>query len=113
MPNYDELFTRKMGGGKRTYYLDVKQDSNGEKYVVISESTRKDGDKKMRNRVMVWKEDFKELFECLRDMEAFLAEDIRRADEEHVSRRREQRDPNAYENTATPVGRRVPTHSGG
>ena len=92
MPNFDELFTRKLGGGKRTYYLDVKQDSNGEKYVVISESTRKDGDRKMRNRVMVWKEDFHDLFDCLKDMEAFLAEDIRKADEENVSRRRSSDD---------------------
>jgi len=112
MPNFEELFTRKMGGGKRTYYLDVKQDSNGEKYVVISESTRKEGDRKMRNRVMVWKEDFRELFDCLRDMEAFLADDIRRVDEENAARRREVREHNAYENAPTPAGRRVPTHAG-
>ncbi|MCB2155026.1 PUR family DNA/RNA-binding protein [bacterium] len=76
MPNYEELFTRRFGGGKRTYYLDVKKDTNGEKYVVISESTRKDGDKKLRNRVMVWKEDFEILFDCLREMESYLADEI-------------------------------------
>ena len=89
MANYDELFTRRLGGGKRTYYFDVKQDTNGEKYAVISESTRKEGDRKMRNRVMIWKEDFRDLFECLRDMEDFLeeemeAEDARKAAEEEA-----------------------------
>ena len=76
MPNYEELFTRRFGGGKRTYYMDVKKDTNGEKYVVISESTRKEGDKKLRNRVMVWKEDFETLFDCLREMESYLTEEI-------------------------------------
>ncbi len=72
MPNYDELFTRRFGGGKRTYYLDVKKDSNGDKYIVISESTRKEGERKMRNRVMVWREDFHDLFNSLREMADFL-----------------------------------------
>ncbi|MBI5153768.1 DUF3276 family protein [Candidatus Poribacteria bacterium] len=73
MANYEELFTRRFGGGKRTYYLDVKRDSNGDKYVVISESTRKEGERKMRNRVMVWREDFENLFNAMREMESFLA----------------------------------------
>lgn len=72
MANQDELFTRRFGGGKRTYYLDVKRDANGESYVVISESTRKGVDKKMRNRVMVWKEDFEDLFQCMCEMQDYL-----------------------------------------
>ena len=72
MPNQDELFTRRFGGGKRTYYLDVKRDTNGERYVVISESTRKGTEKKMRNRVMVWKEDFDDLFQCMLEMQDYL-----------------------------------------
>jgi len=76
MANHIELFTRRFGGGKRTYYMDVKQDSNGERYIVISESTRKEGDRKMRNRVMVWKEDFENLFDCLEEMRDFLDEEI-------------------------------------
>lgn len=72
MPNLEELFTRRFGGGKRTYYLDVKRDSKGDRYIVISESTRKEGDRKMRSRVMVWKEDFHDLFDCLREMEEYL-----------------------------------------
>lgn len=72
MANHEELFTRRFGGGKRTYYLDVKRDTNGDRYIVISESTRKDGDKKLRNRVMVWREDFGDLFEALHDLEAFV-----------------------------------------
>ena len=57
------------------YYFDVKEDTHGEKYVVISESTRKGGDKKMRNRVMVWKEDFEQLFDCLWALEEFLEQE--------------------------------------
>lgn len=93
MPNYEEVFTRRFGGGKRTYYLDVKKDTNGERYIVISESTRKDGDRKMRNRVMVWKEDFEALFDCMAEMEEFLGlipddeeEEHEEGDEEEVVR---------------------------
>jgi len=96
MSHNDELFTRKIGGGRRTYYLDVKRDSNGDKYIAISESTRRDDGQRMRNRVMVWREDFKEFFDCLRDMEAFLADDIRRVDEQNAARRRVRDDPHAH-----------------
>ena len=72
MANTDEVFTRRFGGGKRTYYLDVKRDSNGERYIVISESTRKEGDRRLRNRVMVWKEDFNDLFDCMQEMKKYM-----------------------------------------
>ena len=87
MPNFEELFTRRFGGGKRTYYFDVKRDTNGDKYIVISESTRKEGDKKMRNRVMVWKEDFRALFEAMREMEEFVGDEVAAADETPSPRR--------------------------
>lgn len=74
MANTNEIFTRRFGGGKRSYYLDVKRDAKGDNYIVISESSRKDDDTKMRTRVMVWKEDFRDLFTYLREMEAFVME---------------------------------------
>ena len=89
MANFDELFTYKFGGGKRKYYLDVKRDQHGEKYIVLSESTRKEGDRKMRNRVMVWKEDFLDFIDAVEEMRDFLDEnndlnedDRRRFDDE-------------------------------
>ncbi len=73
MANQNEIFSRRFGGGKRTYYVDVKKDSNGERYVVISEASWKDGaDKKFRSRVMIWKEDFEKLFESIKDIQDFL-----------------------------------------
>lgn len=75
MANQNEVFSRRFGGGKRTYYVDVKQDANGEKYVVISEASWKDGaDKKFRSRVMIWKEDFDQLFQSINDIRAYLAQ---------------------------------------
>ncbi len=76
MANQNEIFSRRFGGGKRTYYVDVKKDSNGERYVVISEASWKDGaDKKFRSRVMIWKEDFEKLFESVKDIQDFLKSD--------------------------------------
>ncbi len=75
MPNQNEVFSKRFGGGKRTYYVDVKQDAKGEQYVVISEASWKDGaDKKFRSRVMVWKEDFDDLFQSLREIEEYLSD---------------------------------------
>ena len=93
MANHHELFTRRFGGGKRTYYLDVKRDSNGERYVVISESTRKEGDRKMRNRVMVWKEDFETFFDCLEEMRDYLEDNGAFDDANNQGRRREAHTP--------------------
>lgn len=80
--NQNEIFSRRFGGGKRTYYVDVKKDTNGEKYVVISEASWKDGaEKKFRSRVMIWKEDFEKLFESMRDIQDFLVNEAPEAPE--------------------------------
>ncbi len=76
MANQNEVFSRRFGGGKRTYYVDVKQDANGERYVVISEASWKEGsDKKFRSRVMIWKEDFMDLFRSIKEIEAYLMDE--------------------------------------
>ena len=87
MANFDELFTFKFGGGKRKYYLDVKRDQHGEKYIVLSESTRKEGEKKMRNRVMVWKEDFLDFIDAVEEMREYLEDndDLKEEDRRKLS----------------------------
>ena len=81
MVNQNEVFSKRFGGGKRTYYVDVKKDANGENYLVISEASWKDGsDKKFRSRVMVWKEDFAPLFEAMREIEDYLEREPEKQD---------------------------------
>lgn len=97
MANFEELFTAKFGGGKRKYYLDVKQDQRGEKYIVLSESSRKEGDQKMRNRVMIWKEDFIDFLEAIEDLHDYLE------DEDELKPEDRREDPihdSSYDNSA-------------
>ena len=51
-----ELFSEKVLAGKRTYFFDVKETVDKEKYLVISES-RPGGEKSfVHNRIMVFEE---------------------------------------------------------
>jgi len=52
----EELFTEKVIAGRRTYYLDIKETSDGSLFLVISE-TRPTGDgNQERTRVVVFEE---------------------------------------------------------
>ena len=69
----DELFTRKIYAGRRTYYLDVKLTSKDDKYLVISEKRRSNEEKKAEHsRVMIFKEDFNKFFNNLEEIKAWL-----------------------------------------
>jgi hypothetical protein len=71
----DELFTRKIYAGRRTYYLDVKVTSKNDKYLVISEKRRANEENKAEHsRVMIFKEDFHKFFNNLEEIKAWLDE---------------------------------------
>lgn len=51
-----ELFSEKVPAGRRTYFFDVKESVDGDKYLVISESRYAGGESHERHRVMVFEE---------------------------------------------------------
>ncbi|WP_456329754.1 DUF3276 family protein [Archaeoglobus sp.] len=51
-----ELFSKKIGAGKRTYFIDIKESQDGTKYLVITESKETEGGNYERNRIMVFEE---------------------------------------------------------
>ena len=51
-----ELFSEKVPAGSRTYFFDIKESSEGIKYLVISESRQVGGESYEHNRVMVFQE---------------------------------------------------------
>lgn len=67
-----ELFSESVRAGTRTYFFDVKESSEGSKYLVISES-RKLGETRERSRVMVFEEDILSFAEGLRKAVDFMA----------------------------------------
>ena len=70
----DEIFSKKIYAGRRTYYLDIKVTSKDDKYLVISEKrrTNQDGGKVEHDRVMVFKEDFRKFFDKMDDIRDWL-----------------------------------------
>ncbi len=57
MEQKKELFKEKVLAGSRTYFFDVKEASNGAKYITINEA-RKNGDKNEYNRIMIFEDQF-------------------------------------------------------
>lgn len=66
-----ELFSEKVRAGSRTYFFDVKEATSGSKYLVISES-RKVGESREHNRVMVFEEDIQSFSDGLKNAVSFI-----------------------------------------
>jgi hypothetical protein len=58
------LYSEKVSAGKRTYFLDLKEDQRGSKVLKITESRKNDGEF-IRHSILVFQEDFDKIFEAL------------------------------------------------
>lgn len=67
------LFTEKVSAGKRTYFLDVKENHQGTHIFKLTESRKNNGEY-IRHSVMVFQEDFEKIFEALEKVKQFIAE---------------------------------------
>ncbi len=56
MATPEALFSSMVRSGRTTYFVDVKEAKNGQKYLTITENRLEDGDKKSRVTVRVFKE---------------------------------------------------------
>ena len=65
------LFTEKVPAGKRTYFLDVKENHQGTQILKITESRKNNGEF-IRHSVMVFQEDFDKIFEALQNVKNFI-----------------------------------------
>lgn len=70
-----ELFSKCVKAGSRFYYIDAKQDSSGNYYMVVSES-RANGQtgNRERQRVFVYQEDLEKFVAALSEVAASLAQ---------------------------------------
>ncbi len=64
----DEVFSKKIKAGKRTYFFDVKATKNNDYFLVITESKRQfeDGNY-VKHKIFVYKEDFNKFVTCLEE----------------------------------------------
>ena len=72
----ENIFTKSVRAGKRTYYLDVKETKNGERYVTITERKRRynnDGSYKVeKHKIFLYQEDFDDFADALDDTIDFI-----------------------------------------
>ena len=65
----EEVYTRRVYAGKRTYFLDVKSTRSGDDFfVTITERKRLQGGGQKKFRVFLYKEDFGEFVRALHDV---------------------------------------------
>ena len=70
----EEIFTKKVKAGRRTYYFDVKENVNNDKYLIISETKAVDFGKQDRFRIMVFPEDLDNFQEAFDEVVNFIRE---------------------------------------
>ncbi len=68
----EELFSDRVTAGRRIYYFDIKETSDGNMYLVISESVRVGDDKKEHHRIFVFPEYIEAFFEGLNNAVNFM-----------------------------------------
>ena len=77
MNEKEELFSKAVRAGKRTYFFDVKTTKGDEKYITITESKRRfDNDQNRftyeKHKIFLYKEDFEKVAKGLNDAINFV-----------------------------------------
>ena len=68
-----QLFNRTVKAGARTYFVDVKAASNGNKYLIITESKRLEKDKYERARIMIFSDKLGEFMAAVQEASLIAA----------------------------------------
>lgn len=86
----EEVFSKKVRAGKRTYFFDVKATRSNDYYITITESKKRLEDGVfIKHKIFLYKEDFEKFAEGLKDTVDYI-----RSNQEVVEKR--------YELTETP-----------
>ncbi len=77
MNEREDLFSKAVKAGKRTYFFDVKTTRNDEKYLTITESKRRFDNEQNRffyekHKIFLYKEDFEKVSKALNDAINFV-----------------------------------------
>ena len=71
-----EIYSKVIRAGKRTYFFDVKSTRNDEYYVTITESKRKYADNGKfqyeKHKIFLYREDFEKFIESLEEVVGFI-----------------------------------------
>lgn len=86
----DEVFSKAVKAGKRTYFFDVKETKMGEKYLTITESKRKfnneDGSFTYeKHKIFLYKEDHDKFLKTLQGVISFIETGVEPIFEDEIS----------------------------
>lgn len=86
----DEVFSKVVRAGKRTYFFDVKETKSGDRYITITESKRKFNNEDAsffyeKHKVFLYKEDQDEFIDALQDVVNYVKTGIEPISEETSS----------------------------
>ncbi|MFN5538523.1 MAG: DUF3276 family protein [Candidatus Melainabacteria bacterium] len=70
-----DIFSEKVYAGKRTYYFDLNETSNGGKCLVISERKLTDGEYNERYKIMVFEENLIEFWKGLNRVVEYVVQE--------------------------------------
>ncbi len=75
----DELYSKRVRAGKRTYFFDVKATRSNDYYLTITESKKKYRDNGFfyeKHKIFLYKEDFEKFFEALKESVDFVKTEL-------------------------------------
>jgi len=75
----DEVFSRKVRAGKRTYYVDVRTTRSGDDYyLTITESKRVGEDEREKFKIFLYKEDFEKFRDAFNEALSYVYGELSR-----------------------------------
>jgi hypothetical protein len=90
----EEVYSKKVRAGKRTYFFDVKATRSNDYYVTITESKKRLEDGVfIKHKIFLYKEDFEKFAEGLKDTVDYI-----RANQEVMEKRYEYSEPTEVTN---------------
>jgi hypothetical protein len=98
----EEIFTKVVRAGKRTYFFDVKATRKDDYYLTITESKKRLGKEGKvfyeKHKIFLYKEDFEKFTEGLKDAVTYIDNG---KDELTVPKQPVEAEPSNYKNTVT------------
>lgn len=86
--NGDDVFSKPVRAGKRTYFFDVKATKNNDYYLTITESKRRvDRDGRFvydKHKIFLYKEDFEKFSQGLEDIIKYIKENAPQTQEKPI-----------------------------
>lgn len=75
--NNEEIFTKKIRAGKRTYFFDVKATkSEKDYYLTITESKKVSETEFKKHKIFLYKEDFEKFINALEESVVYIEENL-------------------------------------